>query len=343
VTAMPGAEVITTGVQKVLANLGAVNFRGRKVIVTGGAGFLGSWMCDILIAHGAEVLCLDNLSSGRRENIANLISRPGFTFVEHDVSLPMTMVRHVDYVFHLASRASPLEFTGHPIEIIRANTIGTMNALDIARDHQARFLFTSTSEAYGEPAVVPTPETYRGNVSSTGIRGCYDESKRCGEATVMAYHRQYGLDVHIARIFNTYGPRMRADGIYGRVAPRFIQQALAGNPLTVFGKGEQTRSFTYVTDQVEGLLKLAASSAASGKVVNIGNNSEVKVIDLARVVKELIDSTSTIVFEPLPPDDPTRRCPDIGLAHSLLGWMPRTGLEEGLRNTTTWFRQANQN
>jgi len=330
---------LSNDIDILLGNLGEVSFREKTVLVTGGAGFLGSWMCEVLVNQGARVICLDNLSSGLEANISHLLASGNFEFTRQDITEPLRFDRKIDLVLHLASRASPFEFEKFPLEILKANTLGTLNALEIARQHTAKFLFTSTSETYGNPSVVPTPETYYGNVNAIGVRGCYDESKRCGEAYVMAYRKQYDLDIRIARIFNTYGPRMRADGIYGRVIPRFISQALSGEPITVFGNGKQTRSFCYVTDQVEGLIRLAFSDKARGRVVNIGNSEEITVIDLANIIKNLTDSSSEITFSPLPPDDPVRRCPDITKAREILGWMPNVKLEEGLRQTIDSFRE----
>lgn len=252
-------------------------FPGRTALVTGGAGFLGSWLCGVLLSCGAEVICLDNFSSGRRSNIAEFSSRPGFACIEQDVSAPLRIERDsLDYIFHLASRASPPEFYAYPIDILRSNTIGTLNTLEVARKYGARYLFTSTSEIYGNAAVFPTPETYHGNVNALGVRGCYDEAKRAGEAYCMAYFRQYGVDITIARIFNTYGPMMRADGIYGRVIPRFIHQALHGEPVTVFGDGSQTRRLCYVSDQVEALqvMRLPRGGGTGGQFRQPGRDHD---------------------------------------------------------------------
>jgi len=314
--------------------------RGERVLVTGGAGFLGSWICDALIRQDAKVICLDNLASGLESNVAHLMKNKNFKFIKHDISQPISLRGDFDLVIHMASRASPFEFEKFPIEILKANTIGTWTALEIAKKHGARFLYTSTSEVYGNPTLVPTPETYNGNVNPVGPRGCYDESKRAGEAFVMAYKNQYGVDIRIARIFNTYGPRMRADGIYGRVVPRFVEQALSNKPITIFGDGTQTRSFCYVADQIEGLLRLARVEEASGKVVNIGSDKETKIIKLAELVKKLTSSRSKISFCPLPPDDPIRRCPDISKAKKILNWAPKTSLENGLAKTIRWFKTA---
>lgn len=326
-------------IDRVNRDLGDISFQGQSVLITGGAGFLGSWMCDVLISQGAEIICVDNLASGRMSNISHLQDYSDrFRFVEHDMSEPIGFESRLDLVIHMASRASPFEFEHYPIEILKANTIGLMVALEIAKKHKSRILYTSTSEIYGNPQVVPTPESYYGNVNSVGPRGCYDEAKRCGEAYVVAYRRQYGLDTRIARIFNTYGPRIRSDGIYARAVPRFIDQALSGRPVTIFGDGTQTRSFTYVTDQIEGLLRLAASDEAQGSIVNIGNDKETKIIDMAKMVLDITGSKSAITYHPLPEDDPVRRRPDISRARNLLGWEPKVALEDGLQQTVKWFK-----
>ena len=333
-------NVIQEGMNEILKNLGDVSFEDQTVLVTGGAGFLGSWLCDVLVSQSARVICLDNLASGLESNITHLLDQENFKFVKHDISQPIYFDEKIDVVMHLASRASPLEFDKFPIQILKANTLGTWIALGIAKKHKARFLFTSTSEVYGNPEVVPTPETYNGNVNPIGVRGCYDESKRAGEAMCMAYMRQHELDVRIARIFNTYGPRMRADGVYGRVIPRFIKQALNNEPLTIFGDGKQTRSFCYVTDQIEGLLRLAWFDSAKGEVVNIGNPNEITILELAEIVKKITNSNSPLEFHPLPPDDPRRRCPDIGKAREILDWVPKIGLEDGLKKTVNWYQSG---
>jgi UDP-glucuronate decarboxylase len=325
-------------IELIVRGLEGISFQGQRVLVTGGAGFLGSWICESLIRMGADVICVDNLSSGLRSNISYLMDSSRFLFIEHDITEPICLEDRLDLVIHMASRASPFEFEHYPIEILKANTIGLMNSLDIAKKHEARILYTSTSETYGNPTVVPTPESYYGNVNSIGPRGCYDEAKRCGEAYVMAYRKQYGLDTRIARIFNTYGPRIRWDGIYARAVPRFIDQAVNGRPITIFGDGTQTRSFTYVTDQIGGLLRLAAVNEANGSVVNIGNDKETKIIDMARMVLNITGSASGITYHPLPEDDPLRRRPDISRARGLLDWEPKVSLEVGLRNTVEWFR-----
>lgn len=330
-------------IERINRDLGEQYFQDKNILVTGGAGFLGSWICDALIAQGANVICVDNLSSGLISNVSHLLDEDKFKFIQHDVSdlsRPLKIDQKLDLVIHMASRASPFEFEYYPIEILKANTIGLMASLEIARNHNARLLYTSTSEIYGNPTVVPTPESYNGNVNPIGPRGCYDEAKRCGEAYVMAYRNQHGLDVRIARIFNTYGPRIRWDGIYARAVPRFIAQAIHGEPITIFGDGTQTRSFTYVTDQIEGLLKLASTDEANGAVVNIGNDRETTIIELAKMVLKITGSCSGIVYQPLPEDDPLRRCPDITKAMDLLGWAPKVALEDGLRRTVAWFRSC---
>lgn len=321
-------------------NLGDACFEGQRILITGGAGFLGSCMCDVLISQGAEVICLDNLASGLKSNVAHLLDLENFRFIEHDISEPISIETKLDLVVHMASRASPFEFEHYPLEILKANTIGLMNSLEMAKKNQARLLYTSTSETYGNPLVVPTPESYYGNVNAIGPRGCYDEAKRCGEAYVTAYKNQFGLDTRMARIFNTYGPRMRFDGIYGRAIPRFINQALRGKPITVFGDGSQTRSFTYLTDQIEGLLRLASRDAARGSVVNIGNDLETTILEMAKKVLEITGSSSEITFHPLPKDDPLRRKPVITRAREMLGWEPKVPLEDGLARTIEWYRST---
>jgi len=316
---------------EIVERTSSLPYGGKRVLVTGGAGFLGSTLCVTLVESGAEVICVDNFASGRIENLKGAIERKEFTFINHDISKPIEVAGDLDYVFHMASRASPLEFADYPIQILKSNTLGTWNALGIARKKGAQVLFTSTSEIYGEAAVFPTPETYRGNVNTLGVRGCYDEAKRAGEAFCMAYHRQHGVDVRIARIFNTYGPRMRSDGVYGRVIPRFIDQAKRNEPITIFGDGSQTRSFCYVTDQVTGLLTFAALKGFGGEVLNIGNPHEFTILELAEHIIKLTDSTSISTFSPLPQDDPMRRLPDIAKAQRLIRFDPQVGLEEGLK------------
>jgi len=322
-----------------LSNEGFV-FEDQKILVTGGAGFLGSWICEVLVGLGGRVLCLDNLCSGRIENIEHLLDSEKYRYIEHDISKPIFFDEDIDIILHFASRASPLEFSKFPIQILKANTLGTWISLGLAKIHKARFVLASTSEVYGDPDpnYIPTPESYFGNVNPNGVRSCYDESKRAAEAFVTAYRIQHGLDTRIVRIHNTYGPRMRAGDVYGRVVTRFIDQALRAVPLTVFGDGYQTRSFTYITDMVKGILKIAYFSSLSGEVFNLGSGKEIKIIELARTVLTLTKSDSEIEFHPLPQDDPRRRCPDTSKAERILLWKIETSLDEGLKNTITWLR-----
>lgn len=307
-----------------------------KALITGGAGFIGSHLCDFLLAHGCRVICLDNLLTSQTGNIKHLMTNDDFQFVQHDIAEPLHLDADIDYVLHLASPASPLDFQRLPIEILRAGSLGTFNALEIARGKKARFLLTSTSEVYGDPLQNPQKEEYWGNVNPVGIRSVYDEAKRFAEALTMAYHRQFKLDIKIARIFNTYGPRMRKDD--GRVVPTFIVQALQGKPLTVFGDGSQTRSFCYVSDLLEGIWKLAQSDINSP--VNLGNPMEITILQLTQKILQLTESKSTVVYRPLPEGEPKVRRPDISKAQNLLQWQPQITLEDGLQKTIDWFRAA---
>jgi len=305
-----------------------------RVVVSGGAGFLGSGVCRALLARGDEVVCVDNLVTGTEENVAGLMADRRFTFIHHDVSNHLIVPGQVDAVMHLASPASPKDFTEIPIKILKVGSLGTHNLLGLARARGARFFLASTSEVYGDPLVHPQVETYWGNVNPIGPRGVYDEAKRFAEAMTMAYHRQHGVDVRIVRIFNTYGPFFRpADG---RVVSNFIMQALQGKPITIYGDGTQTRSFTYVDDEVRGFLLLLDSSYVGP--MNIGNPNEFTVAQLADLVLELTGSGSEIIHQPLPVDDPTQRRPDITLARTVLGWEPEIQLREGLARTIEWFR-----
>ena len=297
-------------------------------IVTGGAGFLGSHLCDRLLAEGHHVICVDNLDTGTLENIEH-IRDERFTFMQHDMIGHLEVAERVDYVFHLASPASPIDYLRLPLHTLKVGSYGTHNALGLAKAHRARFLLASTSEIYGDPKEHPQPESYWGHVNPIGPRGVYDEAKRYAEALTMAYHRQQGVDTHIVRIFNTYGPRMRPHD--GRAIPTFIRQALADKPITVFGAGDQTRSFCFVSDLIEGFWRLIRSDRH--EPVNIGNPGEFTILELAQVILRLTGSRSEIVYEALPQDDPTQRRPDITLARELLGWSPTVELEEGLRRT----------
>ena len=307
--------------------------RRPRALVTGGAGFLGSHLCERLLSEGYEVICLDNLSTGVLENVVHLEEDALFEYVDHDVTLPFEIRGGLDEVYHFASPASPVDFERIPIEILKAGAQGTHNSLDLALSTGARFMVASSSEVYGDPLVHPQREDYRGNISTTGVRSVYDEAKRYAEAVTMAYHRYHGLDTRIVRIFNTYGPMMRPDD--GRMIPNFISQALAERPLTVYGDGVQTRSLQYVDDLVEGVIRLMQSHES--RPVNIGNPVEYSVRKVAEMVIRLSGSRSEIVNEPLPADDPRRRCPDISRAREVLGWEPRTSACEGLEKTLVWF------
>jgi dTDP-glucose 4,6-dehydratase len=301
--------------------------------VTGGAGFLGSHLCEVFLARGDHVVAVDNLCTGRRENISHLIGREAFSFVERDVSRDLPIEGKVDGVLHFASPASPPEYLAMPIETLDVGSLGTRHALDLARANGARFLLASTSEIYGDPAVHPQPEEYYGNVNSVGPRAVYDEAKRFAEAMTMAYHRTFGLKTAIVRIFNTYGPRLAPGD--GRVVSNFLAQAIDGLPLTVYGDGTQTRSFCYVDDEVRGIVALFDSEVVDP--VNIGNPREFTMLELADLVRELTGSSSDVVFEPARVDDPARRRPDITRARSLLGWEPTTDLREGLTRMRDWY------
>jgi dTDP-glucose 4,6-dehydratase len=303
-------------------------------LVSGAAGFIGSHLCDRLLAEGHSVVGLDNLITGSRRNLAHLAHHPEFDFIEQDVTRPLGLWARFDHVWHLASLASPKEYLAHPIETLESGSAGTRNLLELARRDGARFLVTSTSECYGDPLEHPQVETYWGHVNPVGLRSCYDESKRYAEALTMAYHRYYGVRTNIARIFNTYGPRMALKD--GRVVPAFLDQALQGKPLTIFGDGTQTRSFCYVSDMVEGLVRLASSEERLP--VNLGNPVELTILQFAERIRALMDSKLPIVFEPLPEDDPQKRRPDITKAKRILGWEPKVALEDGLRETVEYFK-----
>ena len=306
-----------------------------RSVISGGAGFIGSHLCDRLIAAGHRVTCIDNLITGHTENVDHLLRNPNFEFLRHDVCQPLAIAGRVDRVFHLASLASPVDYLSHPIETLDSGSTGTRNMLELARAHGARFLLTSTSECYGDPLEHPQPESYWGNVNPVGLRSCYDESKRFAEALTMAYHRKYGMQTTIARIFNTYGPRMALND--GRVVPAFIDQALRGEELSVFGDGSQTRSFCYVSDLVEGLLRLIESGERYP--VNLGNPAEMTILEFANEILVRLDNGAKVTFGPLPSDDPKLRQPDISKARRLLDWEPKVSLEEGLRLTIDFFRK----
>lgn len=305
-----------------------------KLLITGGAGFIGSHLCDHFIRAGHSVLCLDNFITGSLRNIEHLMSHSRFKLIRHDISKPITIQGRIDYVLHFASPASPPDYLKHPIQTLKVGSLGTHNALGIAKAKQAKFFLASTSEVYGDPLVSPQKETYWGNVNPVGPRGVYDESKRFAEAIALAYHREHRIDTKIIRIFNTYGERMRPED--GRVIPNFISQALSGKPLTVYGDGSQTRSYCYIDDLVRGIALVMHSRL--NEPVNLGNPNEMSVLLLAKKIKKLTSSKSKIVYRPLPQDDPKQRCPDIDLAKKKLGWKPKMDLDAGLMRTVSYFR-----
>jgi dTDP-glucose 4,6-dehydratase len=306
-----------------------------RTLITGGAGFIGSYLCDYLLEEGHEVICLDNLSTGSVDNVAHLIGRENFLFIKHDVTNFLHVEGDLDYVLHFASPASPMDYLDLPIQTLKVGSMGTHKTLGLAKEKGATFLLASTSEVYGDPLVHPQREDYWGNVNPVGPRGVYDEAKRFAEALTMAYHRYHGVDTRIVRIFNTYGPRMRLDD--GRALPTFMYQALAGRDLTVFGDGRQTRSFTYIEDQVRGIHKLMLSGISDP--VNIGNPSEVTILELAEKVIDITGCKGKIVFEPLPQDDPKVRQPDISKAKRELRWEAEVNLDEGLEKTMADFKK----
>lgn len=309
-----------------------------RAVITGGAGFLGSHLCDYLIEKGWDVLCMDSLITGVESNIAHLMPNPRFRTVRQDVTRYIDVPGPVDYVLHFASPASPVDYLKLPIQTLKVGALGTHNTLGLALAKRAKYLLASTSECYGDPQVTPQPESYWGHVNPIGPRGVYDEAKRFAEAMTMAYHRSHGVDTRIVRIFNTYGPRMRLND--GRALPNFVHQALSGQPITVYGDGKQTRSFCYVSDLVEGIYRLMMSD--EHEPTNIGNPQEITILEFAEKVRALMGANVEIVFEPLPQDDPKQRCPDITKARRLLGWQPRVGLDDGLRMTLEFFRKQAQ-
>jgi UDP-glucuronate decarboxylase len=304
-----------------------------RILVTGGAGFLGSHLVDRLMKNGDDVICLDNLYTGNKQNISQWFDRPNFEFIRHDITEPIRL--EVDQVYHLACPASPVHYQSNPIKTIKTSVLGTMNMLGLAKRVKARFFLASTSEVYGDPDIHPQREDYWGNVNPIGIRACYDEGKRIAETLTYDYHRQHNLEVRVVRIFNTYGPRMLEND--GRVVSNFIAQALQGNPLTIYGDGTQTRSFCYVSDLISGFVKLMNSDYAYP--VNIGNPGEYTIAQLASTIQEMINPASKVIFQPLPSDDPRRRRPDISKAKSLLNWEPTIDLTEGLQSTIDYFKQ----
>jgi dTDP-glucose 4,6-dehydratase len=307
-----------------------------RAVVTGGAGFLGSHLCDKLLAEGWEVLALDNFITGTKGNLSHLAKNKKLKFQRADVSKPLKVAGKVGYVLHFASPASPPDYLKHPIETMMVGSFGTKNALDLALAKKAKFLLASTSECYGDPEISPQHEEYWGNVNPIGPRGVYDEAKRFSEAMTMAYHRYHKVDTHIVRIFNTYGPRMRLND--GRALPNFVYQALSGKPLTIYGDGKQTRSFCYVSDLIEGIYRLMMSD--EHLPTNVGNPQEITILEFAEHIRKQFEKAPPIVFEPLPQDDPKRRCPDIAKAKRILKWEPKVGLEEGLKLTLAYFKEV---
>jgi UDP-glucuronate decarboxylase len=329
-------NIISQDLDRIKSTVKGDAFAEKKVLVTGGAGFIGSWLCDVLVGLGANVVALDDLSTGRTKNIDHLTKNTKFKFIKSDVCA-FESKEKFDFILNMAGHASPDEYQAHPIETLQTSALGTFGMAELARKNDATLLFASTSEVYGDTEVIPTPESYWGKVNPIGPRSCYDEGKRFAEALLMAYSKQYGLDVRIPRIFNSYGPRLREDGLYGRAMSRFISQALNNQPITVYGDGKQTRSFCYITDTVTALMLLTANSKAKGEVVNVGNTQEVTILELAKKIKEVTKCKSTIEFYPLPKDDPKRRCPDTSKIEKLVGWKPSVSFEEGLKRTVAWF------
>jgi UDP-glucuronate decarboxylase len=305
-----------------------------RILVTGGAGFIGSHLCDYLIDRGDDVLCVDNLFSGSKDNIRHLIGNPYFEFIRHDITSPF--FAEVEQIYHLACPASPVHYQYNPIKTIKTNVMGTINMLGLAKRVKARILLASTSEVYGNPKIHPQPEAYWGNVNSIGLRSCYDEGKRVAETLMMDYHRQNQVEIKIVRIFNTYGPRMAIND--GRVVSNFIVQGLRGEDLTVFGEGTQTRSFCYISDLVEGIVRMSKTNGFTGPV-NLGNPHESTILEIAKAILSITKSRSKIIFKSLPPDDPERRCPDITLAKKILNWEPKVFLEDGLEKTIRYFME----
>jgi dTDP-glucose 4,6-dehydratase len=305
-----------------------------RTLITGGGGFIGSHLCGRLLADGHEVVAVDNFITGRKENLKAFLNQPRFRLVEHDISQPLAFDGSIDNILHFASPASPVDYLMYPIQTLKVGSLGTHNTLGLAKAKNARYLMASTSEVYGDPEQHPQREDYWGHVNPIGLRGCYDEAKRFSEAIVMAYHRSHSVNTHIVRIFNTYGERMRLDD--GRVLPNFMGQALRGEPLTVYGNGSQTRSFCYVSDLVDGIVRLLFTEFH--EPVNLGNPSEVSILEFAREILDLSGSKSSLVFKPLPQDDPKVRKPDITRARQLLGWEPKVDRHEGLKRTLAYFQ-----
>lgn len=332
-------KIVSEDIQQILSRIRFAAFQNSSILVAGGGGFIGSYLCDTLVRTGANVTCLDNFSTGVAENVDHLFEKSNFRMVRADVS-DFESDDNYDFILHFASRASPDEYQLNPVKTLLANSHGSYRLLELARKHDSKILFASSSEVYGDANVIPTPESYWGNVNPIGIRSCYDESKRFGEALFMAFHREHKLDTTIVRIHNTYGPRLRADAAFARALSRLIRQALENEDLTVYGDGTQTRSFCYVTDTVTAILQALISPRSTGEVINVGGTDETRILDLAKRIREIVGSKSMVTFKPLPPDDPRRRCPDIKKANELLGWHPTIDLETGLNRTIGWFKNS---
>jgi UDP-glucuronate decarboxylase len=309
-------------------------YPGKRILITGGAGFLGSHLCERLANDGAEVLCVDNYFTGRRQNVAHLFANPRFELMRHDVTFPLYV--EVDEIYNLACPASPIHYQYDPVQTTKTSVHGAINMLGLAKRTRAKIFQASTSEVYGDPDIHPQPESYRGNVNPIGPRACYDEGKRCAETLFFDYKRQHNLRIRVARIFNTYGPRMHPND--GRVVSNFIVQALSGHPITIYGNGQQTRSFCYVDDLIEGFVRLMAAPDEVTGPMNLGNPGEFTMLELAEMVIRLTKSSSKLEFKPLPTDDPLQRCPDITQAKGKLGWEPKVALEEGLSRTIAYFK-----
>ncbi len=316
----------------------------QTVLVAGGAGFIGTHLCKRLLTENYKVICVDNLVTGDRNNLKDILDNQNFTFLEQDITKSLDKELTVDYIFHLASPASPNKksprsYVNHPIETLLANSLGTYNLLELAKKTSSKLLYASSSEVYGDPSISPQSEDYFGNVNPNGIRSVYDEGKRFGEAITASYVREYGLDARIIRVFNTYGPMMQIDD--GRVVSNFINQAILNKPITIYGDGSQTRSFCYIDDMVEGLVLAMFSDKTKGEVINLGNPDERKISELATIIKDITSSQSDIVFEDLPEDDPKVRKPDISKAEKLIGWIPKVDIEQGVRKTVKYFKSIN--
>lgn len=308
----------------------------KTVLITGGSGFIGSHLCERLLSEGNKIICLDNLLTGSKNNITHLLVNKNFIFIEHDIINPIVIEEHIDEIYNLACPASPVHYQENAIRTIKVNTLGIINVLGLAKANKAKILQTSTSEVYGEPLEHPQKEEYRGNVSMSGPRACYDEGKRCAEALFFEYHRSHGLKIKVVRIFNTYGPKMAEND--GRVVSNFIVQALQNQDITIYGNGSQTRSFCYIQDLVDGIVKMMASAEDVAGPINLGNPNELSIKQIAEMIIKLSESKSRLVYKDLPIDDPTRRCPDITRAKEVLNWDPKIGLEAGLINTIEYFK-----